>query len=406
MRPALALSAFLAVCAAGAASAQELVLYDLPDFRGQSRVITADSPDFGRLNFNDRARSAEARGRWEVCEHGNFGGRCTVLDGRYPNLADVGLSGRASSARIVFGDRVDGPRLELFSEPGFRGDSRIITRVEDDFRRINFNDRARSARVAGGVWDLCEDGDFNGRCVTLRNDAPDLAAFGIAREVSSAGPSTGRRGDRPGRRGVGVTLFEGPNYTGRFVTVQGDEPDLNRLGFNDDARSARVDGGSWVLCEDGDFEGDCIRVERDIPDLAAFGLGSRVSSVVSERGYDEWRRRPGPGGPGYGRGDVSRPDAEGRTAAFFEQPRYRGQAVDRCARSNEAGCGAEAADRFCQLAGFSESAWAGLDTPNYRGSRGSFYSPGDRSGSTIHVGDGRDCRTGRCQPLQDVLCVR
>ena len=44
------------------------------------------------------------RGRWEVCEHARFEGRCVVLKhGSYPSLRQIGLNNRISSARPMQG---------------------------------------------------------------------------------------------------------------------------------------------------------------------------------------------------------------------------------------------------------------------------------------------------------------
>ena len=40
-------------------------------------------PDLGAVKFNDRASSIQigrASGRWEICEHANYQGRCSRLD--------------------------------------------------------------------------------------------------------------------------------------------------------------------------------------------------------------------------------------------------------------------------------------------------------------------------------------
>ena len=82
------------------ASAQ-VTLYSQPGLRGQPFSVNATIPNLDRTYFNDRASSAVVqRGRWEVCEHANFGGRCVLLQpGQYPNLGAMGLNDRVSSIR-------------------------------------------------------------------------------------------------------------------------------------------------------------------------------------------------------------------------------------------------------------------------------------------------------------------
>ena len=82
-------------------AAAQITFYEGEGFRG--RAFTADKPvwNFERLGFNDRASSAVVdRGRWEVCEHARFEGRCVVLrPGSYDSLARMGMDNRISSVR-------------------------------------------------------------------------------------------------------------------------------------------------------------------------------------------------------------------------------------------------------------------------------------------------------------------
>ena len=74
-------TALAALTLAGAAQAQPFrggtaTLYDQPNFQGNSVTITQSTPDLGRWRFNDRAQSAKFNGRWLICEHDEFRGRC------------------------------------------------------------------------------------------------------------------------------------------------------------------------------------------------------------------------------------------------------------------------------------------------------------------------------------------
>lgn len=87
---------------AGAADAQPLrggsaTLYDQPDFQGASVTITQSAPDLGKWRFNDRAQSARFQGRWVICEHDDFRGRCQQVSGAVPNLHALGLMAQVSS---------------------------------------------------------------------------------------------------------------------------------------------------------------------------------------------------------------------------------------------------------------------------------------------------------------------
>jgi uncharacterized protein YcfJ len=81
----------------------QVTLYSQPGLRGQPFSVNNTVSNLDHSYFNDRASSAVVeRGRWEACEHANFGGRCVVLQpGQYPNLGAMGLNDRVSSIRRV-----------------------------------------------------------------------------------------------------------------------------------------------------------------------------------------------------------------------------------------------------------------------------------------------------------------
>jgi hypothetical protein len=51
--------------------------------------------------------------------------------------------------------------------------------------------RAQSVQVIG-TWELCDGPDFTGRCVTLSQNVPNLGAYGLNNRVTSARPVGGR----------------------------------------------------------------------------------------------------------------------------------------------------------------------------------------------------------------------
>lgn len=99
LRNTLGVAALFVAAQAGA----EITLYSGEDFRGQSVTTDHAIGNFGRTDFNDRASSVVVNsGRWEVCEHAHFEGRCMVLrPGNYPSLASMGMNDKVSSAREV-----------------------------------------------------------------------------------------------------------------------------------------------------------------------------------------------------------------------------------------------------------------------------------------------------------------
>ena len=77
-----------------------------------------------------------------------------------------------------------------------------------------------------------------------------------------------------------VTFYDNEGFRGRAFTANGGIADLERVGFNDRAASAVVNGGRWEVCTDAGYSGDC-RVLRpgSYESLNGMGLGDRISSV-------------------------------------------------------------------------------------------------------------------------------
>nr|WP_295109529.1 beta/gamma crystallin family protein [uncultured Caulobacter sp.] len=60
-----------------------VVLFEDPQYQGRAFEVNGDMPDLGAVKFNDKASSIQigrTGGRWEICEHANYQGRCSRLD--------------------------------------------------------------------------------------------------------------------------------------------------------------------------------------------------------------------------------------------------------------------------------------------------------------------------------------
>ena len=91
-----------AVAFAAHASAQ-ITFYEGEGFRGRTFAANGEVRNFQQTGFNDRASSVVVdQGRWEVCEHARFEGRCVVLRrGAYDSLRSLDMENRISSVRRV-----------------------------------------------------------------------------------------------------------------------------------------------------------------------------------------------------------------------------------------------------------------------------------------------------------------
>jgi uncharacterized protein YcfJ len=132
------------IAIAAQASAQ-ITFYEADNFRGRTFNTHTQRNDFTRIGFNDKASSVIVdKGRWEVCNDVNFGGRCMILrQGSYSSLSAMGLNDKISSVRAVKNNgRYDNEAPEPMERPNY------------DYRRRpnekNFNAEVTSVRAIVG----------------------------------------------------------------------------------------------------------------------------------------------------------------------------------------------------------------------------------------------------------------
>jgi hypothetical protein len=210
------------------------------------------------------------------------------------------------NAVAVLGLAVAGTALgnvTFYERENFGGREVTFDRVVTNFDGTGFNDRARSAVIDGGQWEVCVDANFSGGCQVLGPGRyANLAGFdgriSSARPVSG-GNGTGRGGYRSGGNGSGAraTLYEGRNLSGRsFALSNGVMANLDGTGFNDRASSLRVESGYWVFCSDANFGGECRTFgPGDYASLPP-GLNNMISSgrrIAADYPYNQnpnWQR--------------------------------------------------------------------------------------------------------------------
>jgi len=152
--------------------------------------------------------------------------------------------------------------LTLYGRQDFRGRELRANDTIVNLAHSSFNDRASSAVIRDGVWQLCENARFRGHCVTLGpGEYPTLRAMGLNNSVSSAREVRDwSRDNRWGREGHGAraVIYSSPEFRGdRFVVEGNFVPNLANSGFNDRAQSLRVEGGTWMFCSDANLHGQC-----------------------------------------------------------------------------------------------------------------------------------------------------
>ena len=80
-------------------------------------------------------------------------------------------------------------QVTFYEGDGFRGQAFTVDQLTPNFDPLGFNDRARSAVVQRGRWEVCEDANFQGRCTILRPGSYEsLSGMGMNRKISSVRP--------------------------------------------------------------------------------------------------------------------------------------------------------------------------------------------------------------------------
>ena len=111
-------------------------------------------------------------------------------------------------------------QVTLYEREGFRGRSITTNERVWNFERFGFDDRASSAVVTRGWWELCDQPRFEGRCVVLRRgNYPSLREIGLNNSISSLRPVEPGYGRRREGGPPAVAVVPPPAYQPPPVAV-------------------------------------------------------------------------------------------------------------------------------------------------------------------------------------------
>lgn len=204
------------------------VIYQHADFRGQSLRVTGPIAHLSEYRFNDKASSIRIHGgSWEVCVDPNFRGRCEILSYREDQLNEFRLNDKISSIRPVADrwgrndrrydrgghhgrdNRYDRRRgydrghrghgnapMILFADPQYRGSALPVNGAIPHLNRLRFNDKVSSIVINRGVWEVCTDPNFRGRCEIIDRSVDETGYYRLNDNITSVRPAGYNR--RPG----------------------------------------------------------------------------------------------------------------------------------------------------------------------------------------------------------------
>jgi len=104
------------------------------------------------------------------------------------------------------------------------------------------------------------------------------AAFGA--ESHAAQPTPAAPAVPAAPAAPSVIVYDQPNFKGVSLTIVAATPDLATQGFDNKIASFTISGGGdWVLCENKNYTGRCVRVQAQAQNLNLLQLSGRVSSL-------------------------------------------------------------------------------------------------------------------------------
>jgi len=94
----------------------------------------------------------------------------------------IGAAGIALAAQAA-------AQVTFYEGEGFNGRQFYADRPMSNLDNTGFNDRASSAVVERGNWQVCDDAYFAGRCIVLQpGNYPNLSGMGMNKRISSVRP--------------------------------------------------------------------------------------------------------------------------------------------------------------------------------------------------------------------------
>ncbi|MBL8512055.1 MAG: beta/gamma crystallin family protein, partial [Betaproteobacteria bacterium] len=183
------------------------------------------------------------------------------LDNKISSAREIG--GRSDSN---YGNRRRGA-IELFEYPGFFGRSKKYERDISNLQPEGFNDRTRAIVITEGTWELCADANFRNYCQSFGPGRYADIDSELSGKVSSlrliAGydnapySHSGGRDYSPQRSGGRIIFYNEEGFTGRNFDLSEEAANFANARFNDETVSVLVESGTWEVCTDSFFRGQC-----------------------------------------------------------------------------------------------------------------------------------------------------
>eukprot|EP00069_Balaena_mysticetus_P016356 bmy_02020T0 len=259
------------------------VVYEAPGFQGQSWEVSRDIYNLQQPEDSQSPSLASVGslqvlgGCWVGYEKEGFRGHQYLLEeGEYADWSHWGGYNKAlTSLRVIRTDFGD-PAVVLFEAMDFEGHGVEVSEALPDVELAGHGPRTQAIHVLSGVWVAYQEVGFSGEQYVLEK--------GVYRNCDDWGSSNSALASLQPVLQVGahnphfvskIQLFSGPDFLGDHISF---EDDQTSLPPSFQPQSCRVHGGSWILFDEKNFEGEQhILSEGEFPTLTAMGcLASTV----------------------------------------------------------------------------------------------------------------------------------
>ncbi|XP_036770752.2 beta/gamma crystallin domain-containing protein 2 isoform X1 [Manis pentadactyla] len=259
------------------------VVYEAPDFQGRSWELCRDIYNLQQPEDSQSPHLASVGslrvlgGCWVGYEKEGFRGHQYLLEeGEYTDWTHWGGYDEVlTSLRVIRTDFGD-PAIVLFAATDFEGHGVEVSEALLDVELARHGPRTQAIHVLSGVWVAYEKVGFSGEQYVLEK--------GVYRNCDDWGAGNSALASLQPVLQVGehnlhfvskIQLFSGADFLGDHFSFEDDQASLP-TSFQ--PQSCRVHGGSWILFDEKNFEGDQhILSEGEFPTLTAMGcLASTV----------------------------------------------------------------------------------------------------------------------------------
>ncbi|XP_011356349.1 beta/gamma crystallin domain-containing protein 2 [Pteropus vampyrus] len=259
------------------------VVYEAPGFQGRSWEVSRDIYNLQQPEDSHSPHLASVGslqvlgGCWVGYEKEGFRGHQYLLEeGEYADWSHWGgYDETLTSLRVIRTDFAD-PAVVLFEAMDFEGHGVEVSEALPDLELARHGPHTQAIHVLSGVWVAYQEVGFSGEQYVLEKGVyRNCEDWGAGNSALASLQPVLQVGEHNLHFVSKIQLFSGPNFLGDHISFENDQTSFP-ASFQ--PQSCRVHGGSWILFDEKNFEGDQhVLSEGEFPTLTAMGcLASTV----------------------------------------------------------------------------------------------------------------------------------